>query len=141
MAKGFQDESRPGRDWGRQGLHFAWACLGLALVSPDKVRAELPRTSGAKLSSFFEANPQLRALSPTAIRAWVPYAWKGLGFGTTAGILSWDEGRVRAVGRLDAPVNQNLIDLRRRTVSLGKLFGKEGSDRRIGLTVGVEMVQ
>jgi hypothetical protein len=138
MARGYAETCKEVHLPSRH-LSPAWAILGLALIAPDKTRAALPRRANAKLALLFtEKHPEWRAYAADSMRVWAAPFWRGARYGVATGILTFEDGRLVAVGDVEG---RDLFDshVQERAVTLGKLMGKEGSDAALRLVFGVEV--
>lgn len=136
-AKGFEEEAAsndPGSQWRLQAV---WAMSILALVSPNTVRAKLPKKANAKISLLFDSNADWRASIAEAVESWAPSFWRGIRYGRSTGILEISSSGLRATGSPQVPTDLEAIDLRSKAIVLGRLLAKEGSDDRIALAMGL----
>ncbi len=111
ISEGYQEESaRRGAD-----LPYVspfWALVGLVLLTPEQVRANLPERATAKLSGLLYEHPEWRATIADG---------------------------VRGCGTVQSPATASDLALRRKAVTLGRLLAKESGDEARSLVFGVSV--
>jgi hypothetical protein len=118
------------------GLPFIWAIVGLCLVSPNGVRAALPRGQTAKLQILFRDHPEWKAILPDAIRGWVKPFWEGLRLGAASGILGVAKGRIILISEPSASDAEFAERLKTACVVFGRMISRL-SDAELQMILGI----
>ena len=138
ISEGYQEESaRRGAD-----LPYVspfWALVGLVLLTPEQVRANLPERATAKLSGLLYEHPEWRATIADGVRGWVAPFWDAFRLGVATRVLALVDGRLRATGTVQSPATASDLALRRKAVTLGRLLAKESGDEARSLVFGVSV--
>lgn len=138
LCAGYEELTKSRKDASRH-LSFVWGLAGIALLAPESVRAELPGSSAKRLMNLIAEHPHWRADLPEAMRLWAPAFWRAVAYGVSTGGLAFANGRLRK-GKLLKGSSGPLADaLRKRAVTLGKVFANEGSDDAIALAFGLQV--
>lgn len=102
-----------------------WGIIGLALLSPDKIREQLPKASSKRLQTLFSEHEDWKNSLALSIKSWADPFWKGVRFGTACSVLRFQGARIQPIGEIKMPVDILGLDLRKKGITLGKIFAKE----------------
>lgn len=140
LCAGYEELTKPRMDASRH-LSFVWGLVGIALLAPEAVRAELPGSSAKRLMNLIAEHPHWRADLPEAMRLWVPSFWRAVAYGVSTGGLMFANGRLQKGKVLKGLHSSFAKALRKRAVTLGKIFANEGSDDAIALAFGLQVTK
>lgn len=124
----------------KDGILIPWAILGVGLVATNSTFEKLPE----KKQSFSgwirgDGAREWRGYTKQIILAWKDSFWKAYALGCAAGILSLDNGRLCATGKINTTDITNSAGLLRRAArAVGGTIGAEQDDLRIASALGLE---
>ena len=122
------------------GILIPWAMLGVGLVSTNSTLVKLPQ----KKQSFAgwlrgEGAREWRGYTKPIILAWKDSFWRAYAFGNAVGVLSLNNGRLYAQGKINSPdITSTSCVLRRAARAIGGTIGAEQDDLRIASALGLE---
>jgi len=140
LCAGYEELTKSRKDASRH-LSFVWGLVGIALLAPEAVRAELPGSSAKRLMNLIAEHPHWRADLPEAIRLWVPSFWHAIAYGVSTGGLIFANGRLQKGKVHKGPYSSLAEVLRKHAVTLGKVLANEGSDDAIALAFGLQVTR
>jgi hypothetical protein len=123
-----------------RGLFPLWGMVGLALIAPDRVRAQLPVRPTKKLGNLVHEHPLWRGLSSDVIRCWASPFWLGLRLAVGVGLVSVEGGRLFHASSPEKPRNDFEKEVRQASTTFGKVMAKEPSDTAIGTLLGLRVL-
>lgn len=125
-----------------EGILIPWAMLGLGLISTESTLMSLP-SKKQTLAGWLrgEGARSWRGYSKQTILAWRDAFWRAFVHGEKAGVLSLQDGRLIATGKVDIPNADSRSSFVRRVArALGGTLGGEQDDLRIASALGLEFV-
>lgn len=127
-----------------RGLSFEEAFLVLPMVLHRTTGEALPRDTRTSLAVWINNNPLAQGKIATRAKLLVEYTKEGMFFGGTHGLISIDEGKLRANEDLRLTLNRSLQgasdEVRlctRKAEFVGKWFGQTGSGSTVFALIGV----
>ena len=128
----------------QSGLSFEEAFLILPMVLHRTTREALPRGTSTSLAVWINSNPLAQGKIATRAKLLVEFTKEGMFFGGTHGLISIDEGKLRANEDLRLTINRSFQgasdEVRlcaRRAEFVGKWFGQTGSGSTVLALIGV----
>lgn len=126
----------------QDGILIPWAMLGIGLVATETTLESLPQKK-QKLAGWLtsEGARSWRGYSKQTILAWKDAFWAAFAHGEAAGILTIEDGRLVAKGKVDSvkPHSRSHY-VRRAARAVGGTVGGEQDDLRVASALGLEFV-
>ncbi|WP_396621405.1 hypothetical protein [Marinobacter sp. W-8] len=124
----------------KDGILIPWAMLGIGLVATESTLESLPQkkqTLAGWLRS--EGARSWRGYSKQTILAWKDAFWAAFAHGEAAGILTIEDGRLVAKGKIGSiEPNSHSQFVRRAARAIGGTIGGEQDDLRVASALGLE---
>ena len=139
LCEGFAEERRRDDELGSTGLLSIWALSALVLLATDEIRPQLPKTSKKRLSNLFHEHPSWRPALFEGVGAWAGSFWRGVGYGSSKGLLQLEKGCLYASGKLQVPTDEWTKGLRGRARTLGRVLACERDDAVLGSAFGLNV--
>ncbi len=132
-SKGYAKESVTSH-----GLLFPWGILALATVCSSSYRERIPKTTNARLTLFFNDNPEMRFSIPSMLIAWKSPFWEGLRYGVANRLLDVDSSLRLSARRARLKQRTELgAELERVGERFGRLIAREGNDNLVASALGI----
>ncbi|MBU0966320.1 MAG: hypothetical protein KKA54_08065 [Proteobacteria bacterium] len=124
----------------QDGILIPWAMLGVGLVATNSTLVKLP-TQKQSFTGWIrgEGAREWRGYTKHIILAWKDTFWRAFAFGSAAGVLSLNNGRLCAQGKIISPdITSSAGIVRRAARAIGGTIGAEQDDLRIASALGLE---